>query len=72
MSENLIIGILIIISGLFSLISSIKNWEFFFSHTRARFLVRILGRTGARIFYGILGLALCTGGILMACNIISR
>ncbi|MEQ8221569.1 MAG: immunity 17 family protein [Candidatus Eremiobacterota bacterium] len=72
MSENVIIGILIILSGLFSLISSIKNWEFFFSHTRARFLVRILGRTGARIFYGLLGSALFLGGLLMACNIIRR
>ncbi len=72
MSENVIIGILIILSGLFSLVSSIKNWDFFFTHSRARFLVRILGRTGARIFYGILGSALCAGGILMACNIISR
>lgn len=72
MSENLIIGILIILSGAFSLISSLKNWDFFFNHSRARFLVRIMGRTGARIFYGLLGSALITGGLLMACNIISR
>lgn len=72
MSEHVIIGTLVILSGLFSLISSIKDWNFFFESTRARFLVRILGRTGARIFYGLLGSALVIGGLLLTCNLISR
>jgi small neutral amino acid transporter SnatA (MarC family) len=70
MVKNLIVGILVILSGLFSLISSIKNWNFFFENTRARFIVRILGRTGARIFYGILGSALVLMGILLTFNLI--
>ena len=70
MDKNLIIGILITLAGLFSLISSIKNWDFFFESYRARFVARIIGRTGARIFYGILGSSLCVLGLLLTFNLI--
>ena len=41
--------------GLFSLMGALKNWEWFFNNYKARGLVAIFGRNGARIFYGILG-----------------
>ncbi|MCB0509548.1 MAG: immunity 17 family protein [Chitinophagales bacterium] len=47
--------IFFIAAGLFSIISSIFNWNFFFENSRAYFFVKIFGRNGARIFYSLLG-----------------
>lgn len=44
-----------IIMGLFCLICSICNFEWFFMTRTARFVVNLIGRTGARIFYIVLG-----------------
>ncbi len=62
-SEYLILAIFII-AGLFSLVSSIFNFDWYFNSRKASTFVNLLGRTGARIFYSILGLALITAGIL--------
>lgn len=58
MDENReLIGIIVsIIAGIFTLLASILNWNFFFESRKARFFVKIFGRNGSRIFYGILGL----------------
>jgi len=42
-------------TGLFSAAGGILNWEWFFAHPKARLLVRLFGRTGARAFYVLLG-----------------
>jgi small neutral amino acid transporter SnatA (MarC family) len=51
-------GILIILAGLFSVAASYFNWDWYFNNYRARFLVKIIGRKGARIFYTVFGLFL--------------
>lgn len=51
-------------AGVFSIISSIFNFDFYFESRKARFFVGVLGRNGARVFYGILGLLLIIWGLL--------
>ncbi len=59
-------GLFVIAAGLFSLCGAILNWDWYMNHRKARFLVRILGRGGARVFYGVLGLGLIVlGGLLL-------
>lgn len=60
---DLIIMIFAIAFGVFALMASILNWDFYFEHPRAKFFVKILTRTGARIFYAILGLFLMGLGV---------
>lgn len=57
MEENkeLIMIIFSVGAGAFTLLASILNWNFFFESRKARFFVKIFGRNGSRIFYGILG-----------------
>ena len=50
--------IISIAGGLFAILGSIFNWDFFFENRRAQLFMDLLGRTGARIFYVLLGLLL--------------
>ncbi|MGK7878734.1 MAG: immunity 17 family protein [Crocosphaera sp.] len=59
-------GLFVIVAGVFSLCGAILNWDWYMNHRKARFLVKILGRGGARVFYGVLGLGLIIlGGLLL-------
>jgi Immunity protein 17 len=58
------LGLLIIGVGVFALAGSICDWDWFMNARKARFMVAILTRNGARIFYALLGLALGTLGII--------
>ncbi len=49
---------LFVIAGLLSLLASIFNWNWFFTAQNAQFIVQNVGRTKARIFYGVLGLVM--------------
>jgi len=62
-SEYFILVIFFIL-GAFSLISAIFNFNWYFETEGARFFVRHMGRSGARIFYALLGSALITCGVL--------
>lgn len=59
-------------AGVFSICGAMFNWEWFMNNRKARFFVRILGRGGTRMFYGILGTALVVVGVLMAMGIIQE
>lgn len=63
-------GLLFIGAGIFGLAGSICNWDWFMNARKARFMVALLTRTGARIFYALLGLALFTFGTLATFGII--
>lgn len=63
-------GLVFVAVGAFSLLGGICNWEWFMNSAKARFMVKILSRNGARIFYGILGLALLAFGIIVTIGII--
>ena len=57
-------------AGVFVAGSAAANWALFMEHPQARLLTTLLGRGGARIFYGVVGLALFILGGLMAGGII--
>ena len=48
--------------GAFSALGGVMNWEWFMNNRRARFVVSVLGRSGARGFYVLLGLAIAGVG----------
>ena len=58
--------------GAFAISGAVFDWEWFMNHRKAQFFVRLFGRTGTRIFYGILGAALVVLGVLIATGIIQE
>ncbi|MCD7931439.1 MAG: immunity 17 family protein [Tannerellaceae bacterium] len=61
-SEYFFLFLFIAIGGL-SLAAALFNMEWFFTTRQAATFVNWLGRFGARLFYGILGVALIACGI---------
>ncbi len=51
--------------GLFSIIGSVLDWNYFLEHRRARLIMRLLGRKGARIFYTLMGIGMLYLGYRM-------
>lgn len=48
------------VAGIVALLASLLNWEWFFTAQNAQAIVRNVGRSRARLFYGSLGV-LCIG-----------
>ena len=44
------------------------DWDWYMNNRRARLIVAIVGRTGARIFYVGLGAAFMLGGLFFMLN----
>lgn len=63
-------GVLMAAAGLFVLAGSAFNWDWYWERRRTALWIDLFGRTGARIFYGILGVAVLVGGALLAAGII--
>ena len=58
-------GLIAVAAGIFSICGAVFNWDWFMTHRKAAFMVRIFGRSGARIFYGALGVfLLILGGVV--------
>jgi hypothetical protein len=64
-TPELLLSALFVSAGLFSLISSVLNFDWFFNSRRAATFVSMFGRTGARVFYGLLGLGLVVCGAII-------
>jgi hypothetical protein len=62
------LGFIFIFAGLFSAAGALFEWPWFMEHRRARFFVRILGYTGARMFYLLLGVGLGIFGVIYTFN----
>jgi hypothetical protein len=45
-------------AGLVTLLGALFDWDWFMEHRKARFFTEMLGRGGARVFYGVLGVVL--------------
>lgn len=43
------------LAGIISLLASLLNWDWFFTTRNAQTIIRNVGRSQARLFYGILG-----------------
>lgn len=63
MDNDLIAKILVFGGGIFSILASVLNLNFFFENRRAKIFVTIFGRTGARVFYIILGIFIIVLGL---------
>lgn len=63
-------GLLFAGAGVFTLVAAMRDWDWFMNARKARFMVALLTRTGARIFYGALGLALLVLGVLGAAGVV--
>jgi hypothetical protein len=59
------LGLLLMPVGAFTVCGALMNWAWFFNARKARFLVMIVGRIGARIFYAAVGGALVGAGIAL-------
>jgi hypothetical protein len=59
---DLVLGVALVASGLLSVFGGATGWEWFLEHRKAAPVVEFLGRTGARAFYVVLGLAVIAGG----------
>lgn len=69
---NPIVGVILLLAGLFAAFCAVANWDWFFELRKAQFFVSVLGRTGARIFYAVLGAALVVLGLLGLFGVISQ
>ena len=54
---------LCIAGGLFAIAGAAFNWDWFMQDPKANVFVRLLGRTGARVFYIIVGVSAIFLGI---------
>jgi predicted small integral membrane protein len=66
-----VVGLVLIAAGVFSIVGGVANWDWFMDHRKARFFVKLFTRTGARIFYCILGAAIVVLGVLMLAGVLS-
>jgi hypothetical protein len=57
--------------GLLAFCGAAFDWDWFLNARKARAFVALLGRGGARVFYGLLGATLITLGALMAMGVIA-
>ncbi|MEM9534084.1 MAG: immunity 17 family protein [Cyanobacteria bacterium P01_E01_bin.45] len=56
--------------GAFTLCGAVMDWDWFMNSRRARFFVKVFGRAGARVVYGLLGAAFVTFGLLTVLGVI--
>ena len=66
----MIYGIFFVLSGLFSILGAVINWDFFMNNRKAYIWVKLFGRNGARIFYGILGFVIAIIGLGISVGIL--
>ncbi len=60
--------IIMALIGVYCIAAAFCNWDWFFTNRRARGLVRLFGRNGARIFYGALGVVIIVLSIIAAAD----
>ena len=63
-------GLILVGTGLFSIVGAVLNKDWFMNNRKARPLVRLLSRNGARVFYIMLGVALVVLGALLMAGVI--
>lgn len=52
---NILASLLFLILGVLSIVASLFNFNWFFTSENVRFFVKLFGRNGARVFYGVAG-----------------
>jgi len=62
----LLVAIFIVGGGVFSIWGAVANWDWFFDDYKAERFVRIIGRMGTRILFGVLGVFVILMGLGIA------
>lgn len=70
-SADLFVGAVAIAIGLFVSSAALFNWDWYYQLHKARWIESIWGRSGARVFFGILGLGLIVLGAAIATGMLS-
>ena len=63
--------IVFILAGAYVFLGGFFNWDWFMNSRKAGWIVRIVGRQGARVFYMLVGAVLITLGALAEAGRIS-
>ena len=58
-------------AGVFSISGALFDWDWFMNSRRAQLWLKLFGRQGTRIFYGVLGVAIVALGLMMAFGVIA-
>lgn len=72
MNTDILVGLVSMALGVFSSSAAAFNWDWYFKLQKSRWLVSLCGRTGARVFYAILGLGLIVLGAALAAGIVGN
>lgn len=56
---------LFIAIGVFAILGAVLQWPFFMESRKAKRLTGVIGVTGARIFYAVLGVVIVTVGVVL-------
>jgi hypothetical protein len=64
------IGLLFVALGVFTALAAALDWDWFMEDRKARFIVRLFGRGGARMFYALLGFGFIVLGAFVAAGVI--
>ena len=69
MGAKLLAGLFVLIGSLIAA-GAVFEWDWFMNRRRVRGVYTVMGRTGARIFYIVLGLAVAAACTLMLLGVI--
>lgn len=64
---NIIMGIVLMLCGAFVVVCCVFNFEWYFNTRKARRFVNLVGRTAARIVYGVVGFLFVVVGLMAIC-----
>ncbi len=64
-------GYFFVAAGVFAILGAVLEWSVFMNDRKARRMVKLLGYQGARVVYGVLGLALVGLGIAFATGFVN-
>jgi len=65
-SQLILVGLILLLPGLLLFYGAVMNSDWLFKMRRSRLWVRLLGRTGAQIAFGLIGFAALFGGGFLA------
>lgn len=64
------IGLVLAAAGIFSICGAYFDWDWFIESRKARLMVSLFGRNGARVFYGLLGTLITLMGLLITVGVL--
>ncbi len=64
------VGFALVLAGLFCGAGGLFGWGWFMDTREAWLIVKIFGRSGARVFYVLIGMALVVFGVLRVIGVI--